>query len=122
MSRQLLKNKRQARRVKRVRKHVSGTPERPRLSVSRSNRNIYAQIVDDLAGKTLCAVGTRSKDLRDQVPYGGNAKAAAVVGKMLGEKARQLGIELVAFDRHGRKYHGRVKALAEAAREAGLKF
>ena len=122
MSRQLLKNKRQARRVRRVRKTVNGTAERPRLAVSRSNRNIYAQIIDDMAGRTLCAVGTMSKELRQQVSYGGNVKAAQVIGKSLGEKARQLGIEQVCFDRRGRRYHGRLKALAEAAREAGLKF
>lgn len=110
------------RRVKRVRKHVVGLPGRPRLAVSRSNANICAQIIDDLAGRTLCAVDTRSKELRTAIPYGGNVKAAVEVGKALGEKAKALGIEEVCFDRRGRKYHGRVKALADAAREAGLKF
>ena len=122
MKHELLKTWRLARRQKRVRKTVAGEPGRPRLSVSRSLRNIYAQIIDDTAGKTLCSVSTESKDLRDQVGHGGNVKAAKVAGKLLGEKARQLGIAQVCFDRRGRKYHGRVKALADAAREAGLKF
>lgn len=117
-----IKRIRQARRVKRVRKKILGTPDRPRLAVSRSNRNIEAQIIDDLAGKTLCAAGSRCKELRDAVGYGGNAKAAAEVGKAIAEKAKALGIEAVRFDRRGRRYHGRVKALAEAARESGLKF
>lgn len=118
----MIKQNRLARRKTRVRKKVEGTPERPRLAVSRSSRNIYAQIIDDYAGKTLCAAGTQMKDLRESVGYGGNAKAAAEIGKALGEKAKALGIEEVAFDRRGLRYHGRVKALADAAREAGLKF
>lgn len=122
MRRELIKFRQHARRIRSVRKKIAGTPERPRLAVSRSNRNMYAQIIDDRAGRTLCAVGTQSKDLREQVGYGGNAKAAALIGKALGEKAKELGIEQVSFDRRGRKYHGRIKALADAAREAGLKF
>jgi large subunit ribosomal protein L18 len=122
MSRQLLKTQRQSRRVRRVRKKVTGLPGRPRLAVSRSNRHIYAQIIDDTSGRTLCAAGTQSKDLPTEISYGGNVKAAAVIGKALGEKARKLGIETVCFDRRGRKYHGRIKALAEATREAGLRF
>jgi large subunit ribosomal protein L18 len=120
MRKELLKNKRHARRVKRVRKKIDGTPERPRLAITRSCRNIYAQIIDDMAGRTLCAAGTQGKENRSD--YGGNVKAAAAIGKSLGEKARELGIESICFDRRGHKYHGRVKALAEAAREAGLKF
>ena len=122
MRAQQTKVARQARRVIRVRKKVSGSAERPRLAVSRSIQNIYAQIIDDVAGKTLVAVSSQSRDVRAAVPYGGNVKAAKVVGKLLGEKARALGIELVSFDRRGRKFHGRVRALADAAREAGLKF
>ncbi len=122
MRAQQIKVARQTRRVIRVRKKVSGSAERPRLAVSRSIQNIYAQIIDDVAGKTLVAVSSQSRDVRAAVPYGGNVKAAKVVGKLLGEKARALGIELVSFDRRGRKYHGRVRALADAAREAGLKF
>jgi large subunit ribosomal protein L18 len=117
-----IKRIRQARRVKRVRKNILGTPQRPRLAVARSNRNIEVQVIDDLAGKTLCAVSSRSKDLRDSVSYGGNVKAAAEIGKAIAAKAKALGIEAVRFDRRGRRYHGRVKALADAAREAGLKF
>jgi large subunit ribosomal protein L18 len=122
MKHELIKAWRLARRQQRVRKTVTGQPDRPRLAVSRSLRNICAQIVDDAAGRTLCAVSTESKELRAQIGYGGNVKAAKVIGKLLGEKAKQLGIAQVCFDRRGRKYHGRVKALADAAREAGLKF
>ncbi len=122
MRRELVKGWRQERRAQRVRRTVHGTPERPRLAISRSNRQIYAQIIDDTVGRTLCALSTQSKELRTQVPYGGNVKAAVAVGKALGEKAKQLGIEKVCFDRRGRRYHGRIKALAQAAREAGLKF
>lgn len=122
MKRELVKTWRQARRVRCVRKKVSGTPQRPRLAVSRSHRNICAQIIDDTVGRTLCAISTRSKDQREQVGYGGNTRAAEAVGKALGQRATQLGIEKVCLDRRGRKYHGRIKALAEAAREAGLRF
>lgn len=122
MRRLILKAHRQQKRTRRVRGSVFGSSERPRLAVYRSNRNIHAQIIDDVAGRTLCAVGSEMKEIRGQVGYGGNVKAAAVIGKLLGEKARALGIECVCFDRRGRKYHGRIKALADAAREAGLKF
>jgi large subunit ribosomal protein L18 len=108
--------------MKRVRKKIFGLPERPRLCVSRSNRQISAQIIDDMAGRTLCAASSVQKDLRDGITGGGNAKAAAAVGKALGDKAKSLGIEQVCFDRRGRRFHGRIKALADAAREAGLKF
>jgi large subunit ribosomal protein L18 len=117
-----VKQVRRARRVVRVRKKITGTSERPRLAVFRSLQNIEAQIIDDVTGRTLCAASSRSKDLRAQVGYGGNVKAAAIVGKALGEKAKAMGISQVAFDRRGRRYHGRIKALADAAREAGLKF
>lgn len=109
-----------SRRVLRVRKTVLGTPQRPRLAVARSHQNISAQIIDDTTGRTLCAASTLGKELG--LKYGGNCRAAAAVGKSLGEKARALGIEAVCFDRRGRKFHGRIKALADAAREAGLKF
>lgn len=122
MRKELIKSVRSARRVKRVRRKVSGTAQQPRLAVARSHRNISAQLIDDMSGRTLCAVDTASGELRAQVGYGGNVKAAAVVGKVLGEKAQQLGIVNVCLDRRGRKYHGRIKALADAAREAGLKF
>lgn len=122
MREESIKRVRQARRRKRVRKRVLGTSERPRLAVSRSHRNVSAQIIDDLAGRTLCAISTQAKELREAHSYGGNLKAAAALGKAIGETARTLGIERVCFDRGGYRYHGRVKALAEAAREAGLKF
>jgi len=122
MREESLKRVRRARRKRRVRKNVSGTPAQPRLAVARSHRNIGAQIIDDLSGRTLCGVSTQSRELRGVCPYGGDSKAAALVGKAIGERARTLGVERVCFDRGGYKYHGRVKALAEAAREAGLKF
>ena len=118
----MLKSKRLTRRVRRVRRKVAGSTECPRLSVSRSHRNIEAQVINDAEGRTLCAVSSQSKDLRGALKYGGNVKAAEVVGKALAERAKALGIESVRFDRRGRRYHGRVKALAEAARKAGLKF
>jgi len=122
MRNELVKTWRHARRKQRVRKAIRGSQDRPRLAVVRSNKNIGAQIIDDDTGRTLCSVSTRCKDLRDAVPSGGNIEAATVIGKSLGEKAKQLGIEHVCFDRRGRRYHGRIKALADAAREAGLKF
>ena len=122
MRQAMLKSWRLQRRVQRVRKKVEGDAHRPRLAVSRSVRNIAAQIIDDATGRTLCAVYSYSKDLRSQIPYGGNVKAAATVGQKLAERAKQMGIEQVCLDRRGRRYHGRVKALADAAREAGLKF
>lgn len=117
-----IKRVRQVRRIKRVRKKIHGSAGRPRLCVSRSNKNISAQIIDDSSGRTLCGVSSRTPGLRDDIGYGGNIKAAAAVGTVIGKKARAAGIEQVCFDRRGRAYHGRVKALADAAREAGLKF
>ena len=107
------------RRHQRVRGKISGTAERPRLSVFRSENNIYAQIIDDVAGKTLCSASTVEKGFEGN---GGNCEAAAKVGADLAEKAKAKGIEIVAFDRGGYLYHGRVAALADAAREGGLKF
>jgi large subunit ribosomal protein L18 len=115
------KTRRRLRRKRRVRKRVFGTAGRPRLTVFRSLKNIYAQLVDDTAGRTLAEASTMSKDLRGSVGYGGNASAAGAVGRLLAERALARGIKQAAFDRNGYKYHGRVKALAEAAREAGLK-
>jgi len=105
------------RRKKRVRKKVKGTPDMPRLSVCRSAKHIYAQVIDDTCGKTLAAASS----LALKIP-GGNRDAAKTVGKALGEQAKDKGIARVCFDRNGRLYHGRVKALAEAARETGLQF
>jgi len=93
-----------------------------RLTVHRSNTHIYAQVIDASGSKVLAAASTAEKDVRSNVKYGGNVKAAAEIGRRIAEKAKQLGIEQVAFDRSGYKFHGRVKALAQAAREAGLKF
>ncbi|MBU0477990.1 50S ribosomal protein L18 [bacterium] len=111
-----------ARRHKRVRKKVIGTAQRPRLSVFRSLGHIYVQLIDDGNSKTMLSVSTRSKDCRGEIKYGGNILAAKAVGKMLGEKALNNKITDVVFDRGGYLYHGRIKALADAAREAGLKF
>lgn len=110
------------RRGFRVRKRIRGSSERPRLSVFRSHRNLACQIIDDASGKTLVSVGTKDKDVRTNVAYGGNKAAAQVIGKLLAEKAIAAGIKQVAFDRGHYKYHGRVAALADAAREAGLSF
>jgi len=110
------------RRKYNVRKKVFGTPERPRLSVFRSNKHIYAQIMDDVAGATLVSASTRIKALRDQSPRGGNKKAAQIVGETLAKQAMSVGIKCVSFDRNRYKFHGRVKALADAARKAGLVF
>jgi large subunit ribosomal protein L18 len=93
-----------------------------RLTVHRSNTHIYAQVIDASGSKVLATASTAEKDVRSNVKYGGNVKAAAEIGRRIAEKAKQLGISQVAFDRSGYKFHGRVKALAEAAREAGLKF
>jgi large subunit ribosomal protein L18 len=115
------KQKRDARvrRHARVRKHVRGTAERPRLAVFRSNRHISAQVIDDRTGKTLASASTHEADLRDG---SSNKDAAAKVGQRVAERAKDAGIERVVFDRGGFLYHGRVAAVAEAAREAGLEF
>jgi large subunit ribosomal protein L18 len=115
-----IKTGRQLRRRKGLRKRTRGGPDRPRLAVFRSLRHIYAQVIDDLSGRTLAAASTRDKD--GAVAEGGNCSAAASVGARLAERAKKAGVNQVVFDRGGRRYHGRVKALAEAAREAGLKF
>ena len=109
------------RRHERSRQKVTGTAEKPRMAVFRSLRNISVQIIDDVAGRTLVAVSTEMADF-PKGTYGGNVKAAETLGGMAAEKAKAAGIESVVFDRGGRKYHGRVKALADAARKAGLKF
>ncbi len=114
--------KQRQRRRYRVRKRLRGTPERPRLCVTRSHRNITAQVIDDIAGKTLVSASTADKALAGEVKYGGNKSAAEVIGKVVAERAVEAGVSQVCFDRGGSKYHGRVAALAEAARAAGLKF
>ncbi len=109
-----------ARRHRRVRKKIAGTAERPRLSVFRSNRHIHAQIIDDRAGVTLAAASTVETDVGGDST--GNIAAAESVGKLVAERAKAEGIDRVVFDRGGSRYHGRVAALAEAARQAGLEF
>lgn len=118
-----LKAKRLQSRKYSVRSNIFGSPERPRLSVFRSDKHIYAQLIDDYAGRTLAAVASTSATFRgEELKNGGNLIAARKVGKAIAEKAKEAGITAVAFDRGGRRYHGRVKALADAAREGGLKF
>lgn len=110
------------RKHERVRKKVKGTTERPRLNVFRSLTNIYAQIIDDTTGNTLVAASTLEKSIKGKLEYCGNTEAAKEVGKLVAERAIEKGIKQVVFDRGGYLYHGRVKELAEAAREAGLEF
>jgi large subunit ribosomal protein L18 len=106
----------------RIRKKLAGTPARPRLAVFRSQAHIYAQVINDEEGKTLCSAGTTDKDLRAKSKTGANVAAAKAVGALIATRAKEKGIEAVVFDRGGFQYHGRIKALADAAREAGLKF
>ena len=113
------KNEARLRRHRRVRGKISGTAERPRLDVFRSSKHIYAQIIDDVAGVTLVSASSMEKGFEG---FGGNIEAAGKVGKMIAEKALEKGIKTVVFDRGGFVYHGRVKALAEGAREGGLQF
>ena len=114
------RNKARLRRHLRVRKKVFGTAARPRLNVFRSSKHIYAQIIDDLKGVTLVAASTLDKELG--LKNGGNVEAARKVGELIAKRAKEKGIEAVVFDRGGYVYHGRVQALAEAAREGGLQF
>ncbi|MBW1782500.1 MAG: 50S ribosomal protein L18 [Deltaproteobacteria bacterium] len=117
------RSERRLRRKRRVRKKIKGTPEKARLCVFRSTKHIYAQIIDDSVGRTLVEASSLSKDLRSKIGKdSGNKKGAAVVGSAIGKLALSKGIETVAFDRNGFLYHGRVKALSEAARKSGLKF
>src|SRR3954471_16804246 len=116
------KQKRLERRKWSIRNHLSGTAERPRLAVFRSDKHIYAQVIDDLAGRTLVSAASTGSDVRGDLKNGGNVAAAKLVGKAIADRAKAAGITKVAFDRGGRKYHGRVKALADAAREGGLQF
>ncbi len=105
-----------------IRNKISGTAERPRLSVYRSNSNIFAQLIDDVNGVTLASASTIDKELKANVNHGGNIESAKIVGKAIAERAAAKGITTIVFDRSGYTYTGRVSALAEAAREAGLKF
>jgi large subunit ribosomal protein L18 len=117
------KAKRLERRQRSIRKVLFGSAERPRLAVYRSSKHIYAQVIDDYAGKTLAAAASTAADVRGaELKNGGNVAAAKKVGLAIAERAKAAGVTAVAFDRAGRRYHGRVKALADAARQGGLKF
>jgi large subunit ribosomal protein L18 len=127
MNEQMAKQVRRLRRRRHTRKHVRGTAERPRLTVFRSSKHIYAQLIDDMTGNTLVSASTLDGDVKSQFQYGGNVKAAEAVGKALAAKALAKGITQACFDRGHYRYHGRVKALAEAARAGegegkGLQF
>ncbi|MCA1686368.1 MAG: 50S ribosomal protein L18 [Planctomycetia bacterium] len=113
---------RRLRRQRHVRKRLTGSTERPRLSIFRSSKHIYAQVINDANGTTLAQASTLDADLKGQFPYGGNKAAATAVGRLVAERAKGAGIDKVCFDRRSYKYHGRVQALADAAREAGLQF
>jgi large subunit ribosomal protein L18 len=116
------KNVSREKRHLRVRKKISGTAERPRLNVYRSEMNIYAQVIDDLAGTTLVSASTIDKEIKEKLSVGSNKEAAKAVGELIAKRAIDKGIKTVVFDRGGYIYHGRVKELAEAARSAGLDF
>jgi len=122
MRQQKLNNIRRWRRQNRVRKGIRGTADQPRLSVCRSNKHVYCQVVDDASGKTLAAASTRDKSLREKIKNGGNCVAAKIIGAAIAERALAAGVQRVKFDRGRFKFHGRVATLAAAAREGGLKF
>ena len=107
---------------RRIRKKVAGTGERPRLAVFRSNKNIYAQLIDDQTGLTLASAASNEGEARKSLSNGGNVEAAKTIGRLIAERAKDKGLDAVVFDRGGYIYHGRVQALVESAREAGLKF
>jgi large subunit ribosomal protein L18 len=117
-----LKQVRLERRKAHIRKKVFGSTERPRLSVFRSDKHIYVQLIDDFSGRTLASVSSTNDDVRGDLKNGGNIAAAKKVGRAIADRAKAMGVTQVAFDRGGRMYHGRIKALADAAREGGLKF
>jgi large subunit ribosomal protein L18 len=119
---QRLVQTRRLRRQRRVRNRLTGTAERPRLAVFRSSKHIYAQMVNDESGATIVSASSLDSELRAEIKYGGNKAAAAAVGRAVAERAKKAGIDKVCFDRRSYKYHGRVAALAQAAREAGLQF
>jgi large subunit ribosomal protein L18 len=118
----IIKAKQLQRRKWHVRASVTGTASRPRLSVFRSSKHIYAQVIDDVSGRTLASASTTLSEVRGEAKTGANVRMAKAVGKAIAERAKAVGISAVAFDRGGRMYHGRIKALADAAREGGLKF
>ncbi|MRN57096.1 50S ribosomal protein L18 [Paenibacillus sp. 19GGS1-52] len=116
------KNKARLKRHLRVRKKIQGTTERPRLNVFRSSKHIYAQLIDDVTGVTIVAASTLDKGLSADIGNGGSVEAARKVGQLVAERAKEKGYAVVVFDRGGYLYHGRIQALADAAREAGLEF
>ena len=116
------RNNKRVNRHARIRKSLSGTPDMPRLCVFRSSKNIFAQIIDDVNGVTIASASTIDKELKAGSKYGGNKEAAKAVGEAIAKRAQAKGIETVCFDRGGFLYHGRIRELAEGAREAGLKF
>ncbi len=116
------KNKRRLKRRKGIRKKVFGFTERPRLSIFRSSKNIFCQIIDDTTGNTIASASTLTKDVKGKLSYGGNIKAAELVGQRIAEEASKIGVSKIVFDRGGYKYHGRIKALADAARANKLEF
>lgn len=122
MNKQQAKRAGLKRRERRVRANIQGTAQRPRLSVHRTNAHIYAQVIDDVDGKTICSASTLDPEFRATGKLGSNKEAAAFVGELIGKRAVEKGVSEVMFDRGGRIYHGRVKALADGARNAGLKF
>ena len=122
MKQQKQVNKRRWRRTNRVRKKLRGDAETPRLSVRRSNKHLYCQLIDDEAGKTIASASTRDKNLAGQIKYGGNCEAAKIVGQAIAERAKAAGVTKARFDRACYKFHGRVAELANAAREGGLQF
>ncbi|TBL69203.1 50S ribosomal protein L18 [Paenibacillus thalictri] len=116
------KNKARLKRHLRVRKKIQGTVERPRLNIFRSSKHMYAQLIDDVAGVTIASASTQDKDLKASIGNGGNVESARQVGALIAQRAKEKGIDKIVFDRGGYLYHGRVQALADAAREAGLEF
>lgn len=122
MRQQKINNARRWRRQNRVRNTIRGSADQPRLSVCRSNKHVYCQVIDDDSGKTLAAASTRDKALREQIKNGGNCVAAKIIGAAIAQRAIAAGVQRVKFDRGRYKFHGRVAILANAAREGGLKF
>lgn len=116
------KNKARKKRHLRVRNKIQGTPQRPRLNVFRSGKHIYCQLIDDTKGVTIASASTLDKELKDQITNGGTIESAALVGQLIAKRAKEHGVNQVVFDRGGYIFHGRVKALADASREAGLEF
>jgi len=122
MGRARTKRESRIRRHERVRKTVQGSPERPRLTVHRSLKNIYAQIVDDTTGRTLCSASSVSREIRGEEAKGPKVELSKAVGRLVAKKAVERGVKKVVFDKGGYRYHGRIKALADGARESGLEF